>query len=188
MAIVASRSADHRFRASSTGIQGFMPVKAARGLDAIDVKILSALQRDGRTTIQKLAGLVGLSPRPCLERVRRLQTSGIIVAFQAVIDLDRLSKPVTVFTELSLTRQARQERIETRLKAIEETAECWEITGSSDYLVRFVCEDLSRYEALTTEMLRDRRLGVARIVSHIVLRPVSRFAGYPASLLKSRQR
>jgi DNA-binding Lrp family transcriptional regulator len=165
-----------------------MPVKEARGLDAIDVKILSALQRDGRTTIQKLAGLVGLSPRPCLERVRRLQASGIIVAFQAVIDLDRLSKPVTVFTELSLTRQARQDRIETRLKAIEETAECWEITGASDYLVRFVCEDLSRYEALTNELLRDRRLGISRIVSHIALRPVSRFAGYPASLLKSRRR
>ena len=165
-----------------------MPVKQARGLDAIDVKILSALQRDGRMTIQKLAGVVGLSPRPCLERVRRLQAAGIIVAFQAVIDLDRVARPVTVFTELTLTRQARQDRIEARLKAIEEAAESWEITGASDYLVRFVCEDLSRYEALTNEILRDRRLGVARIVSHIVLRPVSRFAGYPASLLKPARR
>ena len=165
-----------------------MPVKQARGLDAIDVKILSALQRDGRMTIQKLAGVVGLSPRPCLERVRRLQAAGIIVAFQAVIDLDRLARPVTVFTELTLTRQARQDRIEARLKTIEEAAESWEITGASDYLVRFVCEDLSRYEALTNEILRDRRLGIARIVSHIVLRPVSRFAGYPASLLKPARR
>jgi len=165
-----------------------MPVKQARGLDAIDVKILSALQRDGRMTIQKLAGVVGLSPRPCLERVRRLQAAGIIVAFQAVIDLDRLARPVTVFTELTLTRQARQDRIEGRLRAIEEAAESWEITGASDYLVRFVCEDLSRYEALTNEILRDRRLGIARIVSHIVLRPVSRFAGYPASLLKPARR
>jgi DNA-binding Lrp family transcriptional regulator len=165
-----------------------MPVKQARGLDAIDVKILSALQRDGRMTIQKLAGVVGLSPRPCLERVRRLQAAGIIVAFQAVIDLDRVARPVTVFTELTLTRQARQDRIEARLKAIEEAAESWEITGASDYLVRFVCEDLSRYEALTNEILRDRRLGIARIVSHIVLRPVSRFAGYPASLLKPARR
>ncbi len=165
-----------------------MPVKQARGLDAIDVKILSALQRDGRMTIQKLAGLVGLSARPCLERVRRLQAAGIIAAIQAVIDLDLLSKPLTVFAELSLTRQARQERIEARLKAIDEAVESWEITGASDYLVRFVCEDLSRYEALTNELLRDRRLGIARLVSHIVLRPISRFAGYPASLFKSRRR
>jgi DNA-binding Lrp family transcriptional regulator len=165
-----------------------MPVKQARGLDAIDVKILSALQRDGRMTIQKLAGMVGLSARPCLERVRHLQAAGIIATIQAVIDLDLVSKPVTVFTELSLTRQARQERIEARLEAMDEAVESWEITGTSDYLVRFVCEDLSRYEALTNELLRDRRLGVARLISHIVLRPVSRFAGYPASLLKSRRR
>jgi len=164
-----------------------MPVKQARGLDAIDIKILSALQRDGRMTIQKLAGVVGLSARPCLERVRRLQTAGIIAAFQAVIDVDGLSKPVTVFTELSLTRQARQDRIETRLKATEEALESWEITGTSDYLVRFVCADLTRYEELTNALLRDRRLGIARIVSHIVLRPVTRFAGYPASLFGRRR-
>ena len=164
-----------------------MPPRQARGLDAIDVKILSALQRDGRMTIQKLAGLVGLSPRPCLERVRRLQASGVIAAFQAVIDLDRLSKPVTVFAEISLTRQARDERIEARLKATEEAVESWEISGASDYLVRFVCADLTHYQALTNELVRDRRLGIARIVSHIVLRPVSRFGGYPHSLLGSRR-
>jgi DNA-binding Lrp family transcriptional regulator len=165
-----------------------MPAKQARGLDAIDIKILAALQRDGRMTIQKLAGIVGLSPRPCLERVRRLQATGIIAAFQAVIDLDRLSNPVTVFTELSLTRQARQDRIEQRLKTIEEAVESWEITGSSDYLVRFVCEDLARYEALTNELLRDRRLGVARIISHVVLRPVNRFSGYPTPLFATKRR
>jgi DNA-binding Lrp family transcriptional regulator len=146
------------------------------------------LQRDGRMTIQKLSGVVSLSPRPCLERVRRLQSSGIIVGFQALIDLDRVSKPVTVFSELSLARQVRRERIETRLKATGEAVESWEISGSSDYLVRFVCEDLARYEVLTGELIGDHRLGIARILSHIVLRPVSRFAGYPATLLAPRPR
>jgi Lrp/AsnC family transcriptional regulator, regulator of ectoine-degradation genes len=164
-----------------------MPVKQARGLDAIDVKILSVLQREGRITIQKLAAQIGLSARPCLERVRRLQARGIIISFQAVLDLDRISSPVTVFSELSLTRQARHERIEQRLKASEEAVECWEISGASDYLVRFVCADLTRYEALTHEILGDRRLGVARIVSHVVLRPVSRFKGFPAALLAPRR-
>jgi DNA-binding Lrp family transcriptional regulator len=162
--------------------------KQMRGLDTIDVKILSALQRDGRMTIQKLAGLVGLSARPCLERVRRLQATGIIAGFQAVIDLDKLSKPVTVFSELLLTRQARSERIEARLKSLGEAVECWEISGASDYMVRFVCEDLARYEALTAELLGDRKLGIARIVSHIALRPVSRFTGYPTSLMGRRRR
>lgn len=165
-----------------------MPAQKARGLDAIDVRILSALQRDGRMTIQKLAGLAGLSPRPCLERVRRLRAAGIIAGFHAQIDIDRLSKPVTVFTELSLTQQARLERIEARLKAIDEAVECWEISGSSDYLVRFVCEDLARYEALTAELLGDRKLGIARLQSHIALRPVARFTGYPSSLFGPRRR
>lgn len=164
-----------------------MPAKQARGLDAIDIKILSALQRDGRMTIQKLASHAGLSPRPCLERVRRLRAAGIIAGFQAVIDIERLSKPVTIFTEVSLTQQARLDRIEARLKAIEEAVECWEISGPSDYLVRFVCEDLERYEALTAELLGMSALGISRIVSHIVLRPVRRFAGFPSSLLKLRK-
>ncbi len=165
-----------------------MPAKEARGLDGIDVKILSALQRDGRMTIQKLAGIAGLSARPTLERVRRLRAAGIITAFHAVIDIDRLSKPITIFTEISLTRQARDERIEARLKATEEAVESWEISGASDYLVRFVCEDLTHYQTLTNELLRDRKLGIARIVSHIVLRPVSKFSGYRVSLLGARRR
>ena len=165
-----------------------MPASQARGLDGIDLKILSALQRDGRMTIQKLAGIAGLSPRPCLERVRRLRESGIIAGFHAEIDIERLSKPITVFTELSLTRQARLDRVEARLKAIEEVLEIWEISGSSDYMVRFVCEDLARYEALTAELLGDRRLGIARVQSHIALRPVMRFAGYPPSLFGARRR
>lgn len=165
-----------------------MPPKQARGLDAIDVRILSALQRDGRMTIQKLAGLAGLSPRPCLERVRRLRAEGIIAGFHAVIDIEKLAKPVTIFTELTLSRQARLDRVEARLKAIEETVECWEISGSSDYLVRFVCEDLERYEALTNQLLGDRRLGIARMQSHIALRPVARFTGYPTSLFGPRRR
>ncbi|HEY3918034.1 MAG TPA: Lrp/AsnC family transcriptional regulator [Stellaceae bacterium] len=165
-----------------------MPPKQARGLDAIDVRILSALQRDGRMTIQKLAGLAGLSPRPCLERVRRLRAEGIIAGFHAAIDIEKLAKPVTIFTELTLSRQARLDRVEARLKAIEETVECWEISGSSDYLVRFVCEDLERYEALTNQLLGDRRLGIARMQSHIALRPVAHFTGYPTTLFGPRRR
>jgi len=164
-----------------------MRAKQANGLDGIDLKILSALQRDGRMTIRKLSGMVGLSPRPCLERVRRLQSTGIIAGFQAVVDLDRLSRPVSVFAELSLSRQAHYERVEARLKETEEAMECWEISGPSDYLVRFVCADIARYEAVTDGLLGDRKLGIARIVSHIVLRPVSRFAGYPASLLADKR-
>lgn len=160
--------------------------KRPPALDRIDVKILAALQRNGRMTIQKLAGVAGLTPRPCLERVRRLETAGIIAGYQAVLALERISNPVTIFAEIVLERQGRQDHLEKRLVAIEEVVECWEVSGDRDYLARFVCSDLARYETLTTDIIDNPDLGVARIVSHIALRPVRRFAGYPASLLAPR--
>ena len=159
-----------------------MPTRP-RSLDAIDIKILAALQREGRSTIQKLADRVGLSARPCLERVRRLEAAGIIIGYQAVLALEKLSKPITVFAEIALESHGRQDQFERRLAAIEEVVECWEVSGAFDYLARVVCADVARYEALTAELIDDPKLGVARIVSIIALRPVRRFGGYPVSLL-----
>ncbi len=81
---------------------GAMPPKRQPALDRIDIKILALLQRNGRSTIQKLAETVGLSPRPCLERVRRLENAGIIAGYQAVVTLELLSRPLTIFAEIVL--------------------------------------------------------------------------------------
>src|SRR6185312_14843940 len=148
-------------------------------LDAIDIKILAALQRDGRSTIQKLAAKVGLSPRPCLERVRRLEAARIITGYQAQIALEKLSKPITVFAEIALESNGRHEHFERRIAAIEEIVECWEVSGAFDYVARVVCPDIAGYEALTAALIDDPRLGISRIVSLIALRAVRPFAGYP---------
>ncbi|HKY87321.1 MAG TPA: Lrp/AsnC family transcriptional regulator [Pseudorhodoplanes sp.] len=160
-----------------------MARKRPPALDRIDIKILAALQRNGRMTIEKLAGMAGLTARPCLERVRRLEAAGIIAGYQAVLALEKLSKPVTVFAEIMMDKQGGSDRLEKRLTGIEEIVECWEVSGNVDYVARFVCADLARYETLTTDLIDEAELGVARIVSHIALRPVRRFAGFPASLL-----
>ena len=160
-----------------------MAAKRAPALDRIDIKILAALQRDGRSTIQKLGRAVGLSPRASLERVRRLEDSGTIAGYQAVVEIARLSRPVNVFAEIILERQANRGRFEKRLAALEEVVECWEVSGTVDYLARFVCADLGAYEELTNALIDDENLGVARIVSHVALRAVRRFSGYPESLL-----
>jgi len=165
-----------------------MPARKSRGLDAIDVRILAALQRDGRITIQKLASRAGLTARPCLERVRRLQASGIILGYQATIDLDKLSRPVTVISEIALESQAKSDQVERRLRALDEVVECWEVSGAFDYIARVVCADLTGYEELSAGLIGDPVLGVSRIVSHIVLRPVRRFAGFPPPLLTLRNR
>jgi DNA-binding Lrp family transcriptional regulator len=165
-----------------------MPGKRSHGLDAIDVRILGALQRDGRLTIAKLATRVGLTARPCLERVRRLESVGVVMGYQAMIDIEQLSRPITVISEIALESQARRDQVERRLRQIDELVECWEVSGAFDYVARIVCADLSRYEELTAGLLNESVLGVARIVSHIVLRPVRRFSGYPVGLLAPRSR
>jgi DNA-binding Lrp family transcriptional regulator len=161
-----------------------------RGLDAIDVRILAALQREGRITIVRLAEQVGLSARPCLERVRRLEAAGIIAGYRAEVAIERLTQPVTIFAEVALERhdRRRQDIFERRIAMIEEAVEIWEVSGAFDYLVRFVCRDLDAYHALTSALLEDEMLGLARIVSTITLRPVRRFAGYPTSLIDPAQR
>ena len=83
-----------------------MALKRPPALDRIDVKILAALQRDGRSTIQNLAQTIALSPRATLERVRRLEASGIIAGYQAVVELSRLSRPVNIFAEIILDKHA----------------------------------------------------------------------------------
>jgi DNA-binding Lrp family transcriptional regulator len=163
-----------------------MAARRPPALDALDVKILAALQRDGRSTIQKLADRVGLSPRACLERVRRLEQAGIIAGYQAMIELRHLSRPVNVFAEIILDKQANRRRFEKRITAIDAVVECWEVSGAVDYVARIVCAELADYEELTSGLIDDPDLGVARIVSHVALRPVRRFAGYPDWLLARR--
>jgi Lrp/AsnC family transcriptional regulator of ectoine degradation len=160
-----------------------MAGKRPPALDRIDLKILAALQRDGRMTNQRLAEVVALSPRASLERVRRLEAAGVIGGYQAVIELRELTRPVNIFVEIVLEKQANRRRFEKRLTSLDEVVECWEVSGTVDYVARFVCADMVAYEELTAALLDDAALGVARIVSHVALRPVRRFAGYPESLL-----
>ena len=159
-----------------------MPLKRPPAFDRIDVSVLAFLQRDGRSTIQKLAEAVGLSPRACLERVRRLESAGIISGYRAEIELDQLSRPVTVFAEIALEKHANHLLFERRIAAVQEIVESWELTGTVDYLARCVCADLTAYQDLTKRLVDDPQLGISRIVSHVVLRPARRFAGYPSGL------
>jgi Lrp/AsnC family transcriptional regulator of ectoine degradation len=161
-------------------------MKRTPALDRIDVKILAALQHDGRSTVQKLAETIALSPRATLERVRRLEASGVIAGYHAVVELRHLSRPVNIFAEIVLEKHANSGRFEKRIAALDEVVECWEVSGDVDYLVRFVCADLAAYEEITSALIDDANLGVARIVSHVALRPVRRFAGYPESLLSRK--
>ncbi len=163
-----------------------MAAKRTPGLDRIDLKILAALQRDGRATFAELANRVGLSPRATLERVRRLEAANIISGYQAIIELRHVARSVTIFAEIFLEKHANRGRFEKRLASLDAVVECWEVSGAVDYVARFVCEDLATYEELTSALIDDPLLGIARIVSHVALRSVCRFTGYPETLLAGK--
>lgn len=154
-------------------------------LDRIDIKILSILQEDGRITNKALADRVGLSARPCLERVRKLRAAGYIRRFAAVLEPAKFGNPLTVFAQISLLSQERRshERLEQHLRQIDEVVECFEVSGGIDFLVRFASPTLDAYYRLTEDLLANERLGIRRIDSIIVLRTVTAYRGLPASLL-----
>ena len=142
-------------------------------LDAIDRKILTVLQRDGRVSIADLAQQVGLSPSPCLRRVRLLEEAGVIARYVAMVDQQAVGLPVSVFVSIKLESQ-REEALSKFGKAIArwpEVLECYLMTGPRDYLLRVVVSDLSAYERFLKQKL-TRLDGIASIESSFALEQV----------------
>lgn len=142
-------------------------------LDRIDRKILSALQEDGRLPNNELAERVGLSPSPCLRRVKALEEAGVIARYVALVDPASVDLPVNIFVSVSLERQveARLDGFEAAVMARPEVLECYLMTGDADYLLRVVVPDLASYERFLKEHL-TRIPGVASIRSSFALKQV----------------
>lgn len=144
-------------------------------LDAIDRRILVALQRNARLTLQELAGEVGLSPSPCARRVRLMEEAGIITGYAALVDQARVGLAISVFASVRLERQ-REEDLDRFSQAVQrwpEVADCYLMTGQRDYLMRIVVQDLEAYERFLKDKL-TRLDGVASIESSFALGQVKR--------------
>lgn len=139
-------------------------------LDAIDRRILAALQADGRMTATELAEAVGLTTSPCLRRLRLLEAAGVIRGYTALVDQVRVGLPVSVFVSIKLERQdeTSMERFEAAIRRCPEVLECYLMTGPRDYLLRVVAKDLSAYERFVKDTL-TRLDGIANIESSFAL-------------------
>jgi Lrp/AsnC family leucine-responsive transcriptional regulator len=147
--------------------------KSKLNLDEVDRKILAQLQTDGRMSLSDLAGKVGLSPSPCLRRVRILEREGVISRYVAVLDQRAVGLPVSVFVSIKLERQ-KQDALDQFAKAIArwpEVLECYLMTGPRDYWLRVVVPDLAAYERFVKQKL-TRLDGVASIESSFALEQV----------------
>ena len=151
-----------------------------RKMDAIDRKIIAAIQIDGKITAQELANRVGLSASPCARRLRLLEQAGIIKGYTAVIDQKKAGLPISAFASIKLERQ-REEDLDRFAQAVTrwpEVVDCYLMTGQRDYLMRIVVRDLEAYERFIKEKL-TRLKGIASIETSFALDQVKRSEALP---------
>jgi Lrp/AsnC family leucine-responsive transcriptional regulator len=142
-------------------------------LDQIDRKILFHLQENARITNADLAEKVGLSPTPCLRRLRRLETEGIIKGYHTEINREALGVGVTVVILIKLEKEdeASLRAFEAEIATRDEVMECYLVTGKFDYFLRVVIPTLTAYESFLSETLL-RMSNVASVESSFTLREV----------------
>ncbi|MDJ0890183.1 MAG: Lrp/AsnC family transcriptional regulator [Gammaproteobacteria bacterium] len=144
------------------------------GLDRYDRRILQVLQEKGRVSNQDLADSIGLSPSPCLRRVRALEESGLIVGYRALLDARKLGLTLLALVHISMDRHTpeRFARFDAAVSELPEVLECLLITGQeADYQLKVVVRDMEAYQSLLLEKI-TRIEGVTGVHSSFVLRRV----------------
>lgn len=153
-------------------------------LDDIDRRILSALQRDGRLQNVELADAVGLSPSPCLRRVRRLEDAGIISSYVALLDPAKLGIGMTLFARVWLNAQDEEttSAFVAAVRGLPQVIECHLMAGDCDFILRVAVKDLDAYRRFQAEHL-GRIKGVRNIKTEIPMQTVKNTTELPVGLL-----
>lgn len=149
-------------------------------LDAIDRRILAALQRDGRLTNIELAKKVGLSPSPCLRRVRLLEEAGLIDGYVALLNAERLGLGMSVFVRVWLEGQDENtvQHFISRVEILDHVVECHLMAGDCDFLLRVVAANLDAYRQFQAEHLA-RIEGVRSLKTDIPMQRVKLTTALP---------
>lgn len=142
-------------------------------LDAIDREILFHLEQDGRLSNVDLARRVGLTPPPCLRRVKRLEEAGVIAGYRAVVDPATVGRGLEVLVDVECSAQDRAtfEAFEATVAGYEEVTEFRRMFGRPDYFLRVAVADHAAYEAFLTGKLSGLP-GVLRLESHLTMKTV----------------
>ena len=153
-------------------------------LDALDLRILRELQADASLSNVVLAQRVGLSPSPCLARVKVLEREGVIRQVVALLNAQALGLHLNVFISISLKQQTRAslEAFEAKVCAREEVMECYLMTGDNDYLIRVALADMAALERFILEQLSPMK-EVEKIRSSFALKQVRYKTALPLNAL-----
>jgi len=149
-------------------------------LDRADLRILDALQQDGRITNQRLAQIVSLSPSACLARVRSLERRGVITGYSARVAIETIRPTMTLFAEVTMKRHLPHafDRFEAFLAGIPEIIEAHRVSGAFDYLMKIVVTDTREWRELAIRLLGDEH-GIEKITTHIIMAPAKEATRLP---------
>src|SRR5579863_9737797 len=156
-----------------------------RRFDAIDRRILEQLQRAGRMTNLELAEKVGVSPTPCLRRVRQLESDGVIKGYVAELDRQRVGLGLTVFIAVRLTSHSDSttKAFRRSMSGMAEVTACYAISGEHDFLLHVVVPDLAGYRRFVLDRL-IKLSEIRDIQSSFVIDTVKEDAPIPLDHLK----
>jgi len=149
-------------------------------LNAIDRKLLLAIQADCQQSVMQLGELVGLSPSACHRRLKALEDKGYVLAYRAALNAEKLGFTMQFFIAVSLGSQSEQsfEAFEAAVRGVPEVLECHLMAGQSDYILRVVCRDLEDFERLHRRLIA-RLPGVSQVHSNMSIRTVKVRTGLP---------
>jgi Lrp/AsnC family leucine-responsive transcriptional regulator len=155
-------------------------------LDAGDLRILNFLQMEGRLTNQELADKAGMSTSPCWRRVRRLEESGVIRGYQAVLDRRRLGLGVLAFIRIGIDSHSEAEarRFEKDVLKLDEVVACYSIAGDADFLLQVVARDLDAYAEFAMTVVR-RLPRIKEMQTTFVLKEIKPMQGLPIQVGRS---
>jgi Lrp/AsnC family leucine-responsive transcriptional regulator len=157
-------------------------------LDAIDCRIIAALQADGRLSNVDLAERVGLSPSPCLRRVARLERAGYIETYRAMLGRKKIGLGLTVFVGVKIDGHAddRATAFEASVVAMDEVIACHMVSGEADYLLEVAVADLEQYQRFLLGKLLDLAI-VKEVRSNIAIQTLKAGAKLPLDHLPALQ-
>ena len=150
-------------------------------MDDVDRSILAVLEKHGRISNAELAAQVGLSPSPCLRRVRRLEETGVIRGYRTLIDPAAIGRGLRVFAGVRLVRHARADVVafERAVIRLPEVVHTHHVTGNYDYLLQVEVADLAAYEDFHANRLASLP-GVAMVTSYVTMKTLSPGTARPA--------
>lgn len=160
--------------------KGLLRPVARMALDRIDLRILAALQRNGRISKVELANLVNLSASACLERMRRLEKRKLILSYHANVNLAAII-PIQLFlTEITLGGHRAVDfwKFERSIEKVQQIIECHALGGGIDYILKVVASDVPAYQSLIDDLL-GQDIGIERYFTYVVTKVVKSVPQFP---------